>query len=73
MRCSGSSARSSSTTGSSASRPRSMIARPPMLTTVSHGSTRITGRSTGLTSSRSSRVWRISALGTSFAVVTSHS
>src|SRR5947209_9588936 len=66
-RWSGSAARSSSTTGTTASRPLSMIERPPITTTLSHGSSGITGRSRGRTSSRSSKVWRINGEGTSLA------
>ena len=46
-----------------ASRPLSMIERPPITTTFSHGSSGITGRSRGRTSSRSSKVWRINGRG----------
>ena len=68
MRFSAYAARSSSTTGSTASRPRSMIERPPIATTCSHGNMRMIGRSVaGITSSRSSSVWRMSADGTSLA------
>ena len=48
-----------------ASRPRSMIERPPIFTTLSQGSSRIGGRSvTGRVSSLSSSVWRASTEGT---------
>src|SRR5262249_21410793 len=65
IRCSGSSARSSSTIGRIASWPRSMIERPPILTTCTQGRSRI-GRApaTGLVRSRSSRVWRASGEAT---------
>src|ERR1700722_6326747 len=64
-RCSGRSFRSSSTSGRIASRPRSMMARPPIFTTCSQGSNRI-GRppATGCVSSPSSRVWRASGEAT---------
>jgi len=44
-----------------------MIERPPITTTFSHGNSGITGRSMGRRSSRSSKVWRINAEGTSLA------
>src|ERR1700722_17578965 len=64
-RCSGKSFRSSSTSGRNAAPARSMMARPPIFTTCSQGSSRI-GRppATGCVSSPSSRVWRASGEAT---------
>src|SRR5215467_1827390 len=60
-RCSGKRFRSSSTSGRIASAPRSMMERPPILTTCSQGRSWI-GRlsATGRVSSLSRRVWRAS-------------
>src|SRR5215813_8759103 len=64
-RCSGSSARNSSTSGRIASWPRSMMERPPIFTTCSQGSSLI-GRvpATGRVRLPSSRVWRASGEAT---------
>jgi len=64
-RCSGRSFRISSTMGKMASRPRSIMERPPILTTCSQGRSRI-GRppATGRVSSLSRRVWRASGEAT---------
>src|SRR5262249_45517915 len=64
-RCSGSSARNSSTIGRIASWPRSIMERPPIFTTCTQGSSLI-GRlpATGRVSLSSSRVWRASGEAT---------
>src|SRR6185312_4863236 len=68
-RCSGKSFRISSTSGRIASRPRSMMERPPIFTTCSQGRRRI-GRlpATGAVSWASSRVWRASGEATCLIV-----
>src|SRR5215471_9102314 len=64
-RCSGSSVRSSATSGRIASWPRSMMERPPIFTTCTHG-TSLIGRApaTGRVRLPSSRVWRASGEAT---------